>query len=89
MGLVCGNPERQKDMRFTFSQISYPLTIDRGSMLINVSHQELAEMSNDRSADAVVRDPFHDRLGFNVTHLVVPTVSPKNLPLRPVKSKRR
>ena len=38
-------------------------------MFIDISHQELTKMSNDRPANTVIRNPFDDRLGLDVTKL--------------------
>lgn len=59
-----------KDCLFTFTKISDTLTVDRTTMFIHVCHQELSEMSNDRPANALVCDPFHDRLGLDIAELL-------------------
>lgn len=38
-------------------------------MLIHISHEKLAEVSNDGATDTLVRDPLDDRLGLDVAQL--------------------
>jgi hypothetical protein len=53
----------------TFAQVTDSLAVHGGTMFIDIGHQELTKMSNDRPADTVIRYPFDDRLGLDVTKL--------------------
>lgn len=50
----------------TLSKISDTLTIHRGTMFINIGHEELAEVPYDRPANAIISDPLYDRFGLDV-----------------------
>ena len=54
----------------TFSEVSDPLAIHGRAVLIHVGHEELAEMADDRPTDALVCNPFDNRLGLDVAQLL-------------------
>lgn len=57
-------------MVLTFPKVSYPLSIYRVAVLIHIRDEEIAEMSDDRPADTLRDDPFHDGFGLDVTKLL-------------------
>lgn len=56
------------DLR-TFSKVTDPLTIDRRAIIVDIGHQELSEMSDNRPPDALVGNPFSNGLRFDVAEL--------------------
>jgi hypothetical protein len=44
----------------TFAKVTNPLSVDGGTMFVNVGHKELAEMSDDRPSNPLVCDPFNN-----------------------------
>jgi len=56
-------------MLLTFTEVSYPFSIDRVTVLVFVRDEEVAEMSDDRPADTFRDDPLHDGFGFNIAKL--------------------
>lgn len=57
-------------MLLTFTQVSYPLSIDRITVLVHIRDEEVTEMSDDRPADAFRDNPLNDGFGFDVTKLL-------------------
>ena len=52
--------------RHTFAQTANSLPVNRGTVFVDVGHQELSKMLHDRATDAIVRNPFYDRFGLYV-----------------------
>ena len=61
---------RRRVVLLTFTQVPYPLSIDRITMLVHIRDEEVAEMSDDRPADTFRDDPLDDGFGFDVTELL-------------------
>lgn len=59
----------RKVVPLTFTKVSYPFSVDRVTVLVHVRDQEIAEMSDDRPANALCDDPLHDGLGFDIAEL--------------------
>lgn len=61
--------EKLNGTTLTFTQVTNSLTVYRMTMLVNIGHKKLAEMSDDRSTNTVVCNPLNNGLGFDVTQL--------------------
>jgi hypothetical protein len=54
----------------TFTQVTNSAAIDRRPVLVYICHQELSEVPDDRSANAVIRNPFDNGLRLDVAQLL-------------------
>jgi hypothetical protein len=54
----------------TFTEVSYPLSIDRVAIFVYKRDEKVAEMSDDRPADTFCDDPLHDGFGFDISKLL-------------------
>ena len=57
-------------MEHTFTEIADTLAVDRSAVIVDVSHQELAEVFDDGPSDAIVGDPLDDRFRLDVAELL-------------------
>lgn len=64
------NFKTRRAAQLTLSEELDPVSVDRGSVLVDVGHEEVLEMTDDGPLDSRDGDPFVDGIGLDVSKIL-------------------